>query len=93
MYKVLTAVEKHSGGTYWMRVGTGFTNKDNSVNIYLDAMPKTFQFQLRELDEEDLRRRDGSRGESASGSGESVAAAARARAASQRELPVETVPF
>jgi len=58
MFKVLSAIEKRDGGTFWMRVGSGFTNRDNSVNIYLDVLPKTFQFQLRELDEEDLRRRD-----------------------------------
>ncbi len=58
MFKVLSAIEKRDGGTFWMRVGSGFTNRDNSVNIYLDVIPKTFQLQLRELDEEDLRKRD-----------------------------------
>jgi hypothetical protein len=60
MFKVISPIEKKEGGKYWMRVGTGFTNKDDSINIYLDAWPKNFQLQLRELDEEDLRRRDGS---------------------------------
>jgi hypothetical protein len=60
MFKVISPIQKKEGGTYWMRVGTGFTNKDDSINIYLDAWPKNFQLQLRELDEEDLRRRDGS---------------------------------
>ena len=60
MFKVISPIEKKDGGTkYWMRVGTGFTNKDDSINIYLDAWPKNFQLQLRELDEEDLRKRDG----------------------------------
>jgi hypothetical protein len=58
MFKVLSAIEKRDGGTFWMRVGSGFTNRDNSVNIYLDVIPKNFQLQLRELDEEDLRKRD-----------------------------------
>jgi hypothetical protein len=43
---------------YWMRLGSAFTNRDDSLNIYLDALPKSFQLQLRELDEEDLRRRE-----------------------------------
>ena len=60
MFKVICPIEKRGGGTYWMRMGTGFTNKDDSINIYLDALPKNFQLQLREMDEEDLRRRDGS---------------------------------
>jgi hypothetical protein len=60
MFKVICPIEKRGGGTYWMRLGTGFTNKDDSINIYLDALPKNSQLQLREMDEEDLRRRDGS---------------------------------
>ncbi|HWU86044.1 MAG TPA: hypothetical protein VN253_02165 [Kofleriaceae bacterium] len=63
MFKVLSAIDKRDGTTFWMRVGSGFTNKDNSVNIYLDVLPKSFQFQLRELDEEDLRRRESRRGD------------------------------
>ena len=64
MFKVLSAIDKRDGGTFWMRVGSGYTNRDNSVNIYLDVFPKTFQLQLRELDEEDLRRRDPQRAQS-----------------------------
>jgi hypothetical protein len=60
MFKVISPIEKKGGGQWWMRVGSAFTNKDDSINIYLDAWPKNFQLQLRELDEEDLRRRDGS---------------------------------
>ena len=67
MFKVLSAIEKRDGGTFWMRVGSGFTNRDNSVNIYLDVIPKNFQLQLRELDEEDLRKRDPQRADAASG--------------------------
>jgi len=69
MFKVLSAIEKRDGGTFWMRVGSAFTNRDNSVNIYLDVLPKNFQFQLRELDEEDLRRRDPQRAGGAGGGG------------------------
>jgi hypothetical protein len=58
MFKVMTRVEKKGGGGYWMRVGTGFENKDLSFNILLDAMPKSFELHMRELDEEDLRKRE-----------------------------------
>ena len=61
MFKVLSPIEKKGGGTYWMRCGTGFENKDGSYNMYLDAFPKNFQLQLREMDEDDLTRSDGSR--------------------------------
>jgi hypothetical protein len=73
MYKVIHAVEKKGGGTYWMRVGSAFTNRDDSINIYLDAVPapsgksSRYEFQIRELNDEDLRRREAY----ASGSGPS----------------------
>ena len=60
MFKVLAMTPKKGGGTLWTRVGTAFTNNDQSVNVYLEAMPKNFELQLRELDEEDLRKRDSS---------------------------------
>ncbi len=62
MYKVLIPIEKKGGGaTYWMRVGTGFTSKDSSsLNLYIDAFPSgdNKMLHVRELDEEDLQRRD-----------------------------------
>lgn len=58
VYKIMSAVEKRDGGSFWIRVGSGYTNRDGSVNIYLDVFPKTFQLQMRELDEEDLRKRE-----------------------------------
>jgi hypothetical protein len=54
MFKVISPIEKKTGGTYWMRVGTGFANKDQSVNVYLDAMPFNHTLQIREMDEEDF---------------------------------------
>jgi len=62
MFKVLCPIERKDGSTYWMRVGTGFPNKDQSINVYIDAMPcKENKLQLREMDDEDFarsRRRD-----------------------------------
>ena len=56
MFKVITPIEKRNGEKYWMRIGSGFTNKDDSINVYLDAIPlgKEITIQLRELTEEDL---------------------------------------
>ena len=59
MFKVVSPIKKKNGeGDYWMRCGTAFTNKDNSINVYLDAVPTQPQFtlQLRELTEEDFAR-------------------------------------
>jgi hypothetical protein len=59
MFKVLIPVEKKGGGTYWMRVGTGFPGKDGgtSLNLYVDAFPANAKMlHVREMDEEDLQR-------------------------------------
>src|SRR5688572_27354688 len=57
-YKVLSPLAKKDGSTYWMRLGTAYTNKDDSINLYLDAMPPTkdnrYHLQIRELDAEEL---------------------------------------
>ena len=57
-FKVMAAIPKRDGGHWWMRCGTGHTNKDDSINVYLDVMPRDMRFTLRELDEEDLRKRE-----------------------------------
>ena len=61
MFKVITPVEGRDGATWWMRCGNGFTNKDDSINMYLWALPIAakdgqIKLQLRELTEEDLQR-------------------------------------
>ncbi len=61
MFKVITPIEKKDGGTFWMRIGTAFPNRDASINVYLDAMPtKQGVLQLREMTDEDFARRKGS---------------------------------
>ena len=57
-FKVLVAIPKRDGGHFWMRCGNGHTNKDDSINVYLDVIPKDMKFTLRELDEDDLKRRE-----------------------------------
>ena len=68
MFKVLCPIEKDDGKTtYWMRVGVAFVNRDQSINLYLDVLPKNGKLQVRELDEEDLRQRDERRRERSGG--------------------------
>lgn len=57
-FKVISSIPKQDGGHFWMRLGSAYTNKDGSINVYLDAIPRDNKFQLRELDEEDLRKRE-----------------------------------
>ncbi len=71
MFKVLCPVERKDGGTFWMRVGSAFPNKDQSINLYLDALPLGHnKLQIREMEDEDFNRggkkRDGEAPPSAS---------------------------
>ena len=67
MFKVITSIDKHGGGKFWMRCGSAFINKDDSINVYLDAMPKNFEFQLRELTEDELTRKSTPNGDAHAG--------------------------
>jgi hypothetical protein len=57
MFKVLCPMESKSGHKWWMRMGSGFRNKDESINVYLDAIPThaPFTLQLREFTDEDMK--------------------------------------
>jgi hypothetical protein len=69
MYKVIVPIKGDDEKTTvrWARLGTGFTNKDGSINCHLDVVPvavfagKELMLQIREYDEDDLRRRDDAR--------------------------------
>ena len=74
-FKVLAAIPKRDGTQWWMKCGSAHTNKDDSINVYLDAMPRDLKFQLRELDEEDMRRRDAYRAGAAGNANASAPAA------------------
>lgn len=57
-FKVITPIERKDGTKFWMRLGNGYRNKDDSINCYLDAVPvgrAELVIQIRELTEEDLR--------------------------------------
>ena len=63
MFKVLVPIER-DGKKHWARLGTAFTNRDESINCYIEALPlsvfsgKELVVQIREYSDEDLRRRD-----------------------------------
>jgi hypothetical protein len=53
---VFAVVEKENRNAIWIRVGSAFTNRDGSVNLYLDAFPiGTNRLQIREQRFEDGR--------------------------------------
>jgi len=63
MFKVISPIERKDGGKFWLRCGNAYVNKDNSINVYLDAVPcatkegQGVTLQLRELTDEELRER------------------------------------
>lgn len=81
MYKVLAVMPRHDGtGDFFMKVGVGFKNRDESINMHLDVMPlrgdpkRGVTLQLREMDENDLRQRESYRANRTSGSQPTAAA-------------------
>lgn len=95
MFKVLSPVDKRGGGKYWMRLGTAFLNKDDSINIYLDALPKNAELQLREMTEEDFAR---NRESSSSMASSSLSSSSLSSSRAVTSMPsasdgVEAVPF
>jgi len=63
-YKVLASIPRYDGqGDYLMRVGSAFQNRDDSINLYLEAIPAAaangrIRLQIRELDATDFARRE-----------------------------------
>jgi hypothetical protein len=50
MKTVYTVIDRGQGKSIWVRVGTGFTNRDGSLNLRLDAIPVNGMLQVREWD-------------------------------------------
>jgi hypothetical protein len=54
---VYTIVERPGAEKkYWVRIGTAFTNRDQSLNVRLDANPVNGQIHIRDVDEEEIER-------------------------------------
>ena len=49
--RIVCPVQGKDNKTYWMRMGIGFVNQDNSINIWLDGLPINGRLQVREWDE------------------------------------------
>jgi hypothetical protein len=48
MKSVYTIVERGQGKSIWVKIGVGFTNRDGSLNLKLDALPVSGTLQVRE---------------------------------------------
>ncbi|MBK9071724.1 MAG: hypothetical protein IPL79_12090 [Myxococcales bacterium] len=60
-FNVVSPVERKDGKTFWVRIGVGYANRDNSINMYLDALPVNQRLQLRVADDDEKLASDGSR--------------------------------
>ncbi len=40
--------QQNGGKDRWTRIGIGFVNRDNSINVILDAMPLNGRFHIRD---------------------------------------------
>jgi hypothetical protein len=74
MFKVISPIDKRDGSKFWMSCGVGYRNKDQSINMYIDALPvaagkdgRPLTLQLREVTEEELRERREKRERSSGG--------------------------
>jgi len=52
---IYTIVERNQGKSYWVRIGTGFVNKDGSITVKLDAVPVNGTLQVREWESPEVR--------------------------------------
>jgi hypothetical protein len=50
MKTVYTIVERGPGKSFWTKVGVGFTNRDGSINLHLDAIPVNGRLQIRDYE-------------------------------------------
>jgi hypothetical protein len=89
MYKVVSPIEKKDGTVaYWNRLGNAHTNRDDSINVYLDTLPLNGKIQLREYTEAELRERSERRAQYASRAPATVLAAPlTSPPATPQELP------
>ena len=45
---VFTIVERKGQKPLWLKIGSAFVNKDDSLNVYLDALPLNGDLNVRE---------------------------------------------
>jgi hypothetical protein len=41
-------IREDGGKSYWTKIGAAFTNRDGSLNAYLDALPLNGKIQIRD---------------------------------------------
>ena len=49
-YALFTIVELDDSKTLWRRIGSAFTNRDGSFNLFLEALPVNGKVHMRVID-------------------------------------------
>ncbi|MCS6797822.1 MAG: hypothetical protein NZ898_04730 [Myxococcota bacterium] len=47
-FKVVYTIVERGQKKHWVRIGAAYTNRDGSLNVYLDAVPTNGQLQIRD---------------------------------------------
>ncbi len=63
--KVICPIQQKDGKTFWIRMGSAYVNRDNSINVYLDGLPVNGRLQIRDQDEPKKGEADGAGSSSA----------------------------
>lgn len=46
--EVFTIIERENAKPFWARIGIGFINRDNSINLILDGLPVNGRLHVRD---------------------------------------------
>ena len=46
---VYSIIEREQSKSYWMRLGTAFINRDQSLTVYLNALPVNGKLHIRDI--------------------------------------------
>lgn len=53
-HNVFTVVDRGGGGrSFWAKIGRGYTNRDGSISIELDALPVNGRIHVRMVEEQE----------------------------------------
>ena len=47
--KDVFGLNERNGNTYWTKIGVAFVNRDESISLFLDAIPVSGKLQVREV--------------------------------------------
>ena len=70
--KIVYVITERNGRHYWNRVGVAFVNRDGSLNVKLEAVPVSGEFQIRDYTPRDEAAALGRRGNGQSTAPETV---------------------